>query len=223
MNPKPRPRRSRGEARRHIVEAARVLFAQRGYDGTSFRDIAAQAQVAEALIYRSVGSKEQLFREAVIEPYHEFVSVFVGRWRKRKHPLSNQQMMDRFIRELYAMLKEHRELILALVAARAFGDADIDGGADSLLSLELDRLAEQTSVESAWRGFDDKSLGIVVRGVVGMVMSFVLLDDWLLPTGKRRPGERQLLQQVSRFALAGLEGARTSVGSAPRKAAKAGP
>ena len=46
--------------RRDIVQAARRLFAQRGYAATSMTDIAAEADVAVQTIYASCGSKRDL-------------------------------------------------------------------------------------------------------------------------------------------------------------------
>ncbi len=48
------------ETRRHIVEAARQLFAAQGYAGTSVAEIAKRAQVSVQTIYDSVGSKSAL-------------------------------------------------------------------------------------------------------------------------------------------------------------------
>lgn len=48
-----------------VLAAARRLFAQRGYAGTSIRAIAAEADVNHALVVTYFGGKEALFREAV--------------------------------------------------------------------------------------------------------------------------------------------------------------
>ena len=48
-----------------IVEAARPLFAQNGFHGTSVRDIARAADVSEALLYRHFVSKEALYDEVL--------------------------------------------------------------------------------------------------------------------------------------------------------------
>ena len=45
------------ETRRDIVQAARRLFAERGYAQTSVNDIAAEAGVALQTIYARLGSK----------------------------------------------------------------------------------------------------------------------------------------------------------------------
>ena len=60
------PRRSTRRAqqalatRTDILRAARSLFVQRGYAGTSMADIAAEADVAVQTIYASCGSKGAL-------------------------------------------------------------------------------------------------------------------------------------------------------------------
>lgn len=197
-------RRRRGEARREIIEAARVLFAQRGYDNTSLRDVAELSDTSEALIFRSVGNKERLFREAVLEPYDEFVASFVARWEAEKTPLSNQDMMGTFIRELYELLDGHRELILALVSANAFSEPRIHPPGGSILNDALDTLVAHTERERDMRGFGDIDVGLAVRSVVGLLMAVTLLDDWLLPPAGGRPDREHLLTELTRFALGGL-------------------
>ena len=50
--------------RDRILEAARRLFAQEGYDRTTIRNIAASAGINPSLVVRYYGSKEQLFAAA---------------------------------------------------------------------------------------------------------------------------------------------------------------
>jgi AcrR family transcriptional regulator len=51
-----------------ILEAAREAFGERGYDGTSIRQIAAGAGVDPALVHHYFGTKEQLFLAVVQAP-----------------------------------------------------------------------------------------------------------------------------------------------------------
>jgi len=48
-----------------IIEAARPLFAQNGFNGTSVRGIAKTAGVSEALLYKHFPSKDQLYKETL--------------------------------------------------------------------------------------------------------------------------------------------------------------
>ena len=60
------PRARNAEATRAaILEAARALFARVGYDLTSLRDIAIEANADAALVKRYFGGKEALFTEAL--------------------------------------------------------------------------------------------------------------------------------------------------------------
>lgn len=68
-NPKKRqraPSRRSLETRRKVFEAAEHLFAERGYEGSSTRDIAARAGVTPALVLFHGQSKQALF-ESVVE------------------------------------------------------------------------------------------------------------------------------------------------------------
>lgn len=57
-------RRDATATRQALRDAAVELFAERGYDRTTVRDIATRAGVNQALLFRYFGSKEALFAEA---------------------------------------------------------------------------------------------------------------------------------------------------------------
>ena len=52
--------------RERIVEAARSLFAEKGFDRTTTADIARKARISEGTIYRHFNSKKDLLKECVI-------------------------------------------------------------------------------------------------------------------------------------------------------------
>jgi len=54
------------DKKEHIINTAIELFAERGFEGTSIRDLAAKADVNIAMVNYYFGSKEKLF-EALIE------------------------------------------------------------------------------------------------------------------------------------------------------------
>lgn len=58
-------RLSASERRRQILDSAIAVFARSTYHGSTTRDIADEAGVTEALIYRYFGSKRALFIEAI--------------------------------------------------------------------------------------------------------------------------------------------------------------
>lgn len=62
-------RPGRPDTREAILESARALFAERGYDGATVRDLAAVAEVDPKLVLHYFGSKEGVFRAAVSFPF----------------------------------------------------------------------------------------------------------------------------------------------------------
>jgi AcrR family transcriptional regulator len=64
-----------GDSREAILEAARRLFAERGYDGASLRMIAAEAGVDAALVVHFFGSKAKLLTASVRWPFDPDVEI----------------------------------------------------------------------------------------------------------------------------------------------------
>lgn len=73
----PQPRISAAERRQHIIQAARTVFEESGFDGSRTRDIAAAAGINEAMLYRHFSSKEELFEAAIAVPLEAAVAKLV--------------------------------------------------------------------------------------------------------------------------------------------------
>src|SRR5688500_1026579 len=79
-------KRDREATRARLLEVARLRFAQGGFDATSVRDVAKEAEVDATLIFRYFGSKKGLFDEAMAGeepdlmdgPPEELVARMVG-------------------------------------------------------------------------------------------------------------------------------------------------
>lgn len=74
----PRSRMPSEERREQIIAAARRVFITQGLAGARTRDIAAEAGVAEALVYRHFRSKEDLFEAAVALPFEQAVAKLIA-------------------------------------------------------------------------------------------------------------------------------------------------
>jgi AcrR family transcriptional regulator len=57
------PRLQAAERKQLIIEAARALFAEKGFSGTSVRAIARDAGVSEALLYKHFPDKQHIYQE----------------------------------------------------------------------------------------------------------------------------------------------------------------
>jgi len=65
-----RPSRPNGKrVRRNIIDAARALFAEKGYSGAKVEEIVVRARTTKPMIYYYFGSKERLFAAVLEDVY----------------------------------------------------------------------------------------------------------------------------------------------------------
>ncbi|SDY83351.1 DNA-binding transcriptional regulator, AcrR family [Amycolatopsis xylanica] len=68
-------KRDAAATREALLDAAAVLFAERGFDRTTVRDIAKHAGANQALLFRYFGSKELLFEEVITRGGRELIAA----------------------------------------------------------------------------------------------------------------------------------------------------
>jgi len=196
-------RRAPDEVRRLLLGAARALFAAKGFAGASTRDIALKAGVSEALLFRHFGTKAKLFERAILDPINEFIHTYIDEWKARSAADHTPEGISfAFVDGFYRLLAENRELVLALVTAQAY-ESIPELNEASPLSRLFDELEAVAGREADLRGFEF-DVQIATRLVAGMVMSMALLDDWLFPSGKRRPSRQRITNEMVSFMLHGL-------------------
>ena len=106
------PQQTRRDRREDILQASLHLFAEKGFHGTSMRDIAREAEITEGLIYHYFESKRDLFR-AIIDEY-SFLPLL------RTLPELAQQLDTRALlivlaRGFFDVLKQNTELARVLL------------------------------------------------------------------------------------------------------------
>jgi AcrR family transcriptional regulator len=203
--PGKRKRRRPGEARELLLNAARELFAERGFANTSTREVADRAGVAEGLLFRHFGSKAKLFVESVLEPFNGFVDEFVETYRaQRDAPRPVAELHHEYVEHLYDVVRQNRRLFLSVIAAATFEpDAFPDLEQEFSLSDPLDRLRFIGEEEIERRHLRHTDLDVNIRAVVAMVAGLALLDPWIMPRGSRHPSRRRVVDEVVAISLYG--------------------
>jgi len=189
-----------------IITAARDLFARRGYPATTTRDIALEAGVNEATIYRHFGSKPQLFETAVGEPYHRFMNDYMSEWTKNNpQPHSGEEVVESFVEGLYGAFLENRDLILAFICAQRFERLSLSSDSqESVISRELRAMDEWAQKTSDRLQFHDIDIPVTLRCSVAMVMSLALHEDLLFEPGPDRPGRVRILREATTYMYRAL-------------------
>lgn len=177
--PARRPRRPTAEVRRLILEASRDIFAARGYVGTTTRQVAALAGVSEPLIFSHFGSKEALFAEAVIEPFHSRFADFLE--ASEDLPPDRELRSGQFVHALYPFLRDNADLLMALVKSRGEMEDPLVHGLDDYFASAVSRMRSQ--YVAAGLQFD-VAPELVVRYSFGMLAGAVLFGDWFFPADR---------------------------------------
>jgi AcrR family transcriptional regulator len=191
-----------------ILEAARVLFAAKGFRGTSTREIAEAAGVAEILLFRNFGSKAELYSSAVVRPLREFFERWLesdpSERDKTDTDTDTETQTREFVARLYRMVRENRRLIVSYLGMSLFEPGMIRGLEHSrALDEALERLAADGGEHLARLGPSAPNARVWTRAVIGMVLSMGLFDD--LRGGDRlgRPRSDEVIDEMTQLLLHG--------------------
>lgn len=195
-----RRRRTREDVIERICDAARQLFAERGYHGATTREIARLADVSETLLFRHYGSKSVLFDEVVAQPFNRLMQDFLTQYPTVENRKTGER---RNFFAAYDLVEKNRSLFIALLSTNSLSPENGSGPSFDGLSAFFKAAAVEQIQKYADLGETppfDIELGI--RLAFGMLASSVLLRDWLFPEGAPPPGEViDLLEQMVNRAL----------------------
>jgi len=201
----PRPRRSSGEVRRLLLEAAQELFGTNGFRGTSTREIANKAGVAEVLLFRNFGSKADLYSAAVVLPLtgfiEEWLEVDAAEWRPDR--AEHQQRL--FMARMYDFVADNRGLIMSYLAMSVFEPDMVAALVHTpALGQALDQLAERAAERVTQLGrVPPADTGVVTRAVIGMVAMMALMRDFGLASDKGSASRENILDEMTQLVLHG--------------------
>ena len=203
------PAENPSEARNKILAAATPLFATRGAQGTTIRQIAAAASVNSQLIYYYFRDKEGLFR-AVLEGAATRVGVLLaqatqgsGRPRER---------LARFVVEWV------RVTLAEAPAIRMLHRAMLEG--DEALAAEIQRYAGAHATQIGSLIAEGIASGVfraeldprrAVTSLVGMVQYLALAEPILFNSTKLKRGREEreaMAQHTAELFLRGLDAER---------------
>src|SRR5512147_2435975 len=97
---RPKAGRTDGDTRAAILAAARRVFAVRGLDGTSVREVAEAAKVNNAMIYYHFKDKDDLYRSVLADSFSPMVDIWNDEIFKSAVPVRKkiQKYAESFIR-----------------------------------------------------------------------------------------------------------------------------
>jgi AcrR family transcriptional regulator len=181
------------ERREQLLDIGRRLFAERGLDGTSIEEIAAQAGVSKPVVYEHFGGKEGLYAVVVDREVERFLTMATTL-------LEGEDTMAKFevaAVELLRYIQENSDGFRILVR-----DSNPTSGSGTFASLISDVASQVEYILGdvlKTRGYDPKLAPVYAQMLVGMVAS---AGQWWLDA--RKPKLEEMAAHLVNMAWNGL-------------------
>ena len=186
-------RLSASARRTQLIETARGLFAQRGYEATSVEEIAARAKVSKPIVYEHFGGKEGLYAVLVDREMEHVVT-------RISEAISSGTPRERVERAALAFLTYVRDQPDGFVVlSRDAPVALARGGMSSLLNDVAERVSDVFTTNFKKAGYDSKAAPIYAHALVGMV---TFVGQWWTET--RKPSVEEVASHLAALAWMGL-------------------
>jgi len=178
-----------------VLAVAVELFNERGYDGTSMRDLADRLGIAKSAIYHHVTGKEELLRLALDRALAGLAEVAD---RARALPAPAIERLECLVRGSVEVLEAESPYVTLLLRVR--GNTDVERAALDQRRA-FDRFVAELVAEAVHDGDirADADAMITARLLFGLVNSIV---EWYRPD--RRAGAASLADPVCAMAFEGL-------------------
>ena len=196
-----RPRRPAAERRRQILGAARTLFAERGFDATTTRDLAAAADINDALIYRYFPDKHAILAALV----DEAIAVFQGLPKPPDQaavPL--ESLLELLGTGFVDTIRGNLDLVTILISERQALAGDtrfvefVDDAATRLGRLIDATAGGQVDGQGEGQGY------LTARAYFGALIAFVLLQDQLGLGSIRQVDAAEYVRHLAQITVRGI-------------------
>jgi len=177
-------RLSAEDRRRQIVRAAITLFARKGFEGTTTKEIAQAAGVSEALIFRHFPTKQDLYAAIMDQQMKDCRRSFQQQLRAAMAHRDDRAFLVRLAEEILRTYREDPDFIRLMLFSALEGH-------------ELSRMVYETHVtemfqelvayiarrirERAFRAVDPR---VAARAFVGMIAHHALVRELFDPTDR---------------------------------------
>jgi len=166
------------ERRQQLLDVARSLFAEKGFDGASVEEIAHRANVSKPVVYEHFGGKEGVYAVVVDREMHYLLSQMTSALEEDAHP---RLLLERAAFALLDYVEGSADGFRILV--RASPVASATGTFSSLLNDIASQVENILGVRFSASGYEPKLAALYSQALVGMV---ALTGQWWLDVRKPR-------------------------------------
>ncbi|GEK21338.1 TetR family transcriptional regulator [Cellulomonas xylanilytica] len=189
-----RSRMTGTQRRAQLVDVARRLFAEKGFDGTSIEEIAARAEVSKPVVYEHFGGKEGIYAVVVDREIQALTGALSGALEVGGHP---KVLVERTTLALLGYIETNEDGFRILV--RDSPVAQATGTFSSLIGDVATQVEHLLAYQFKKQGQDPKTAPIYAQMLVGMV---ALTGQWWLDA--RSPSKNVVAAHLVNLAWNGL-------------------
>lgn len=186
------------ERREQLIEIARTIFAEKGFDGASVEEIAARAKVSKPVVYEHFGGKEGLYAVVVDREVRHLLTMM----REALTSGAPRLLLEQAASALLDYIEHSPEGFRILVRDSPLGSAS--GSYVSIMGDIATRVEGILVDEFSQRGFDAKAAPMYAQMLVGMVGT---TGQWWLDA--REPAKEVVAANLVNLAWNGLSGLET--------------
>jgi AcrR family transcriptional regulator len=182
------------ERREQLLDIARRLFAERGFEGTSIEEIAARADVSKPVVYEHFGGKEGLYAVVVDREVERFIAMAT---RLLAGKDNTTEKFEVAAVELLRYIEDNSDGFRILVR-----DSNPSSGSGTFASLISDIASQVEYILGdvlKERGYDPKLAPMYAQMLVGMV---AFTGQWWLDA--RKPELEEVAAHLVNLAWHGL-------------------
>ncbi|MBP2178827.1 AcrR family transcriptional regulator [Amycolatopsis magusensis] len=191
--PVTRVRMTGAERRQQLLDVARALFAEKGFEGASVEEIAHRANVSKPVVYEHFGGKEGIYAVVVDRE----TQLLLDRMVSTLHGGHPRAMLEQAAVALLSYVEDSHDGFRILV--RDSPVASSTGTFSTLLNDIASQVEHILGQQFAARGYDEKLAALYAQSLVGMV---ALTGQWWLDA--RKPKRDEVAAHLVNLAWNGL-------------------
>ena len=162
----PRARMTGAERRHQLIDIARSLFAERGYEGTSVEEIAQRANVSKPVVYEHFGGKEGLYAVVVDREMSALLDGITSSLTRTTNNRSRLRI-ERVTLALLTYVDERTDGFRILI--RDSPAAITSGTYSTLLNDAVNQVSSILAGDFSRRGLDPDMAPLYAQALVGSV------------------------------------------------------
>jgi AcrR family transcriptional regulator len=193
------------QRREQLIDVARGLFAERGFDGTAVEEIASRADVSKPVVYEHFGGKEGLYAVVVDRE----VTLLLATMRDSLVAGSARELLESAATALLDYIEARPEGFQILVRDSPVGSTT--GSFQSIIGDIATRIEDLLTDSFKEHGLDPKAAPMYTQMLIGMGSQIGL---WWLDT--RTPPKRVVATHLVNMAWRGLSGLESEPGLVTR-------